>query len=185
MKTTNFVYIYSRPKNVSEISHQDAIVNTLKTSIANGQLPHLLFYGPPGTGKTSTIIAVARELFGPKFRENGRFLELNASDDRGINVIREKVKSFAQGAISTSSSMPPFKILVLDEADSMTGDAQSALRRMMENYSKVTRFCLICNYVSRYCSSIIDSCIAYILTYCRSELLSQWPHVALNFGTNL
>ncbi|KDO23103.1 hypothetical protein SPRG_11947 [Saprolegnia parasitica CBS 223.65] len=150
-----------RPKNVSDISHQDEVVNTLKSSIANGQLPHLLFYGPPGTGKTSTIIAVARELFGPKFRENGRFLELNASDDRGISVVREKVKAFAQGAISGSSSMPPFKIIVLDEADSMTNDAQSALRRMMENYSKVTRFCLICNYVSRIIEPVASRCAKF------------------------
>ncbi|CAK4202253.1 unnamed protein product [Aphanomyces euteiches] len=150
-----------RPKSVSDISHQDEVVSALRTSIANGQLPHLLFYGPPGTGKTSTIIAVARELFGPKFRENGRFLELNASDDRGISVIREKVKSFAQGAISGSSNMPPFKIIVLDEADSMTNDAQSALRRMMENYSKVTRFCLICNYVSRIIEPVASRCAKF------------------------
>ncbi len=126
-------------------------------------MPHLLFYGPPGTGKTSTIIAVARELFGPKFRENGRYLELNASDDRGITVVREKVKSFAQGAISGSSTMPPFKIIVLDEADSMTNDAQSALRRMMENYSKVTRFCLICNYVSRFVLLTIVMCCKMLI----------------------
>ncbi|KAF0695798.1 Aste57867_13395 [Aphanomyces stellatus] len=150
-----------RPKSVSDISHQEEVVGALRTSIANGQLPHLLFYGPPGTGKTSTIIAVARELFGPKFRENGRFLELNASDDRGISVIREKVKSFAQGAISGSSTMPPFKIIVLDEADSMTNDAQSALRRMMENYSKVTRFCLICNYVSRIIEPVASRCAKF------------------------
>lgn len=151
----------SRPKNVSEISHQEHVVATLKTSIASGQLPHLLFYGPPGTGKTSTIVAVGRELFGPDFRKNGRFLELNASDDRGIKVVREKVKSFAQGAISSNGSMPPFKIIVLDEADSMTGDAQSALRRMMENYSKVTRFCLICNYVSRIIEPVASRCAKF------------------------
>ncbi|ETV98633.1 hypothetical protein H310_08750 [Aphanomyces invadans] len=150
-----------RPKTVDDISHQDEVVSALRTSIANGQLPHLLFYGPPGTGKTSTIIAVARELFGPQFRENGRFLELNASDDRGISIIREKVKSFAQGAISGSSTMPPFKIIVLDEADSMTNDAQSALRRMMENYSKVTRFCLICNYVSRIIEPVASRCAKF------------------------
>lgn len=134
---------------------------TLKTSIASGQLPHLLFYGPPGTGKTSTIVAVGRQLFGPDFRKNGRFLELNASDDRGIKVIREKVKSFAQGAVSTAPGMPPFKVIVLDEADSMTGDAQSALRRMMENYSKVTRFCLICNYVSRIIEPVASRCAKF------------------------
>lgn len=150
-----------RPKNVDEISHQEHVVATLKTSIANGQLPHLLFYGFPGTGKTSTIVAVGRQLFGPDFRKNGRFLELNASDDRGIKVVREKVKSFAQGAISSASGLPPFKIIVLDEADSMTGDAQSALRRMMENYSKVTRFCLICNYVSRIIEPVASRCAKF------------------------
>ena len=146
---------------MDEISHQQHVVATLKTSIANGQLPHLLFYGPPGTGKTSTIVAVGRQLFGSDFRKNGRFLELNASDDRGIKVVREKVKSFAQGAISTASGLPPFKIIVLDEADSMTGDAQSALRRMMENYSKVTRFCLICNYVSRIIEPVASRCAKF------------------------
>lgn len=151
----------SRPKNVDEIAHQEHVVATLKTSIASGQLPHLLFYGPPGTGKTSTIVAVARQLFGPDFRKNGRFLELNASDDRGIKVVREKVKGFAQGAIASTSGMPPFKIIVLDEADSMTGDAQSALRRMMENYSKVTRFCLICNYVSRIIEPVASRCAKF------------------------
>ncbi|KAI9906372.1 hypothetical protein PsorP6_004143 [Peronosclerospora sorghi] len=150
-----------RPKTVDEISHQEHVVATLKTSIANGQLPHLLFYGPPGTGKTSTIVAVGRQLFGPDFRKNGRFLELNASDDRGIKVVREKVKSFAQGAISTAAGLPPFKIIVLDEADSMTGDAQSALRRMIENYSKVTRFCLICNYVSRIIEPVASRCAKF------------------------
>ncbi|TDH64830.1 uncharacterized protein CCR75_002109 [Bremia lactucae] len=150
-----------RPKNVDEISHQEHVVATLKTSIANGQLPHLLFYGPPGTGKTSTIVAVGRQLFGSDFRKNGRFLELNASDDRGIKVVREKVKSFAQGAIGSASGLPPFKIIVLDEADSMTGDAQSALRRMMENYSKVTRFCLICNYVSRIIEPVASRCAKF------------------------
>ncbi|CCI39325.1 unnamed protein product [Albugo candida] len=150
-----------RPKVINDISHQEHVVATLRQSIASGQLPHLLFYGPPGTGKTSTIVAVARELYGNDFRKNGRYLELNASDDRGIKVVREKVKLFAQGAINNSDSMPSFKIIVLDEADSMTGDAQSALRRMMENYSKVTRFCLICNYVSRIIDPIASRCVKF------------------------
>ena len=119
----------------------------LRRAHASAQLPHLLFYGPPGTGKTSTVLALARQLFGEHRKE--RVLELNASDERGIQVVREKVKLFAQAAISRRPGIPPFKLVILDEADSMTADAQSALRRTMEAYSRVTRFCLLCNYVSR------------------------------------
>src|SRR5437762_10702122 len=114
----------------------------------------MLFYGPPGTGKTSTILALAKELYGPELIKT-RVLELNASDERGISIVRQKVKDFARMQLSHPPSAayrerfpcPPYKIIVLDEADSMTQDAQSALRRTMETYSKITRFCLVCNYV--------------------------------------
>jgi len=134
----------------------------------------MLFYGPPGTGKTSTILALARQLFGyasitivfvckvltvirpDNFR--ARVLELNASDERGISIVREKIKNFARQtprAETVASDgrkypCPPYKIIILDEADSMTQDAQAALRRIMENYARITRFCLVCNYVTRY-----------------------------------
>ena len=133
----------------------------------------MLFYGPPGTGKTSTILALARQLFGCAFiilclfasstllrpdNFRARVLELNASDERGISIVREKIKNFARQtpraeAIASDGKKypcPPYKIIILDEADSMTQDAQAALRRIMENYARITRFCLVCNYVTRY-----------------------------------
>ncbi|KAN0073969.1 hypothetical protein V8E54_007906 [Elaphomyces granulatus] len=156
-----------RPKSLDDVAAQDHAVTVLQRTLQASNLPHMLFYGPPGTGKTSTILALAKSLFGPALYRT-RILELNASDERGINIVREKIKDFARTQLSQATGIdasyharypcPPFKIIILDEADSMTQDAQSALRRTMEQYSRITRFCLVCNYVTRIIEPLASRC---------------------------
>ncbi|KAF8479003.1 P-loop containing nucleoside triphosphate hydrolase protein [Russula ochroleuca] len=154
-----------RPETIDDVSSQGHIVSVLQKTLTSTNLPHMLFYGPPGSGKTSTILALSRQLFGPdNFR--ARVLELNASDERGISIVREKIKNFARQtpraeAIASDGKKypcPPYKIIILDEADSMTQDAQGALRRIMENYARITRFCLVCNYVTRIIEPLASRC---------------------------
>ncbi len=146
-----------RPKTLDEVSGQDDVIKLLKETVKSKNVPHMLLYGPPGTGKTTSILALARELFGKDYRQ--RVLEMNASDERGIGVVRDKIRTFAQGAVSNSKV--PFKLIILDEADSMTKEAQSALRCIIENYAHVTRFCLICNYVSKIIEPLISRCAMF------------------------
>ncbi|KAJ5114955.1 Sec20 [Penicillium alfredii] len=156
-----------RPKTLDDVAAQDHTTKVLQRTLQASNLPHMLFYGPPGTGKTSTILALAKSLFGPALYRS-RILELNASDERGIGIVRDKVKNFARAQLSQATGLdaayraqypcPSFKIIILDEADSMTQDAQSALRRTMEQYSRITRFCLVCNYVTRIIEPLASRC---------------------------
>ncbi|KAL7581313.1 hypothetical protein ACA910_006077 [Epithemia clementina (nom. ined.)] len=213
-----------RPKNLQQVSHQPEVVATLQSAVATGRLPHLLFYGPPGSGKTSAALALCRQLWEPS-QWRRRVLELNASDERGISVVRDKIKHFASlsvghsnpsqpttsttnkktkkrpnffgtttpadgpndsvmevehggdkddsqkkdtkgkennnAAAPSSYPNPPYKIIILDEADTVTPDAQAALRRIIEAYSKITRFILICNYVTRIIEPLASRCAKF------------------------
>ena len=142
-----------RPKTIDEIIGQDETKTRLKGFVESKSLPHLLFAGPPGTGKTSTVITLATEIFG-EGNISGNLLELNASDDRGIDIIRNEVKDFAK----TLPIDAPFKIISLDEADALTSAAQHALRRTMEKYVSSSRFVLLCNYPGKIIEPIQSRC---------------------------
>ena len=145
-----------RPSKFSEIVGQDEIIRRIQSLTNSLNIPHLMLAGPAGTGKSTLALVIVRELYGENWKEN--FLELNASDERGINVVREKVKNFAR---TKSLGNVPFKIIFLDEADALTPEAQQALRRTMENYSTTCRFILSCNYSSKIIDPIQSRCILF------------------------
>src|SRR3990170_8649163 len=145
-----------RPSKFPEIVGQDNTVKKVEALTGSMNIPHLLFAGPAGTGKSTLALIIVKELFGKNWREN--YLELNASDERGINVVREKVKNFAR---TKSLGNVPFKIIFLDEADALTPEAQQALRRTMENYSATCRFVLSCNYSSKIIDPIQSRCAIF------------------------
>jgi len=145
-----------RPIKLSEIVGQSEITERLQSYVKSGNLPHLLFTGSAGVGKTTAAIALAREFFGDSWHMN--FRELNASDERGIDIVRNQIKQFARTSPLGGAS---FKILFLDEADALTPDAQAALRRTMENYAQTCRFILSCNYSSKIIDPIQSRCAIY------------------------
>lgn len=146
-----------RPSSLDElISHTD-IITTINKFMKEKRIPHLLLYGPPGTGKTTTILAIAKQLYSPS--EIGSLvLELNASDDRGIDAVRGSILQFACTKTIFKSG---FKLVILDESDAMTQDAQNALRRIIEKYTENTRFCLICNYLSKIIPALQSRCMRF------------------------
>ncbi|MEM4554977.1 MAG: replication factor C small subunit [Candidatus Anstonellaceae archaeon] len=145
-----------RPSSLKEIVGQKEIVSILKAYVKEKNMPNLLFAGPPGVGKTTAALALAKDLYGESYREN--ILELNASDERGIDVVRGKIKDFAR---TVSLGQVPFKIIFLDEADSLTAEAQNALRRTMELYVGITRFILSANYSSKIIEPIQSRCSVF------------------------
>jgi len=192
-KTNLWVETY-RPKKISQIVQQNEIKLLLEQAIIKKNLTHMLFYGPPGTGKTSTAIALAKQLYYlPRKKDEDkwtyyerndklfkeRVIELNASDESGIKVVRDKIKNFANSAINTieDNNIPSFKLIILDEADAMTNDSQFALRRIIELFTHSTRFILICNYVTKIIEPLTSRCAKFrfqtISTVSINEILNN------------
>jgi replication factor C small subunit len=151
MSKLPFVEKY-RPINIDNIVEQKDVLNSIKGILEKKEMLNLLFYGPPGVGKTTIALSLAKHLYGDKYSEYT--LELNASDERGIKMVRERIKTFAK--LLCDSSIFPFKLIILDEADALTNDSQYALRRIIDDFSHSTRFIIICNYLNKLINPIIS-----------------------------
>jgi len=170
-----------RPKKLKDVIGHVNIIEKLEAYVKEKNLPHLLFIGPPGVGKTTCVLALVNELFGPEARQS--FLELNASDERGIDIVRGKIKDFAR---TMALSDLPFKIIFLDEADALTDDAQQALRRTMEKFSNNTRFILGANYSSKIIEPIQSRCAVFRFTgLANDEIVKVAKHIAKTEGIEI
>ncbi|KAJ1984938.1 Subunit of heteropentameric Replication factor C (RF-C) [Dimargaris cristalligena] len=170
-----------RPESLDDLVSQNQIKETVQKFIDENKLPHLLFYGPPGTGKTSTILACAKRLYGQRYKS--MTLELNASDERGIDVVRDQIVNFAS---TREIFNVGFKLIILDEADAMTQQAQAALRRVIEKYTRNVRFCIICNYVSKITPAIQSRCTRFRFAPLKAEQVeSRLRDIVKAEGVNL
>ena len=172
-----------RPRSVSEMKGQATIVDRLRAYASQRDFPHLLFAGPPGTGKTTAALALARDVFQDPGVYSRNLLEMNASDERGLQSVRTKVKEFARMAPDKSV---PFKLIFLDEADALTPDAQGALRRIMEQYAGTCRFILSCNYSSKIIEPIQSRCAVFrFRPLAEDQILEMVQEVAEAEGLSL
>jgi len=168
-----------RPETLDDIVGHEDVVSRLESYVAEDDLPNLLFAGPAGTGKTTAATAIARELYGDDWREN--FLELNASDERGIDVVRDRIKNFARASFGGYD----YRVIFLDEADALTSDAQSALRRTMEQFSNNVRFVLSCNYSSQIIDPIQSRCAVFRFAGLKDDAVAERVrHVATAEGVD-
>jgi replication factor C small subunit len=169
-----------RPQSLDEVLGHEQITERVESYIEKNDLPHLLFSGPPGVGKTATSVSIAKEIYGDEWREN--FLELNASDERGIDVVRDRIKNFARSGFGGYD----YRIIFLDESDALTSDAQSALRRTMEQFSHNTRFILSCNYSSQIIDPIQSRCTVFRFSPLSDEAVAeQVRKIAENEGIDI
>lgn len=179
-----------RPKRLEEMSQVQNLTDLFNNVNAKtSEMTHYLFYGPPGTGKTSAILAICRQIFKHKYSE--RTIEFNASDDRGISAVREKITNKAriyehEIVCDDGSVIPPYKVIILDEADSMTDEAQDALRVIIEQYSAVTRFCFICNYISKITDAIKSRCTSvYFKKLSNEAMIAKLKEISIKESMDL
>lgn len=168
-----------RPSDLNNIISHNTIVETMRNFVDSKQLPHLLFHGPPGTGKTSLVLSIAKELYKKNYKM--MTMEINASEERGIEVVRNRIMQFAtsRSLIFDDSNMDMFKLVILDEADAMTPDAQASLRRIIEKYTNNVRFCLICNYIKKIDIAIQSRCVCFRFPPLNQRYVKQKMHEIL------